>query len=86
MFIDSNITKWKLPPWTDDERKDLNKVVLDKIPTHYQHRPSCGGRQRHGASLWQMAGRDEQAFRRPPRQRRSIAAGISQLIDITGAK
>src|SRR5688500_342968 len=35
MFIDSNITKWKLPPWTDEERKDLNKVVLDKVPTHF---------------------------------------------------
>ena len=22
MFIDSNITKWKLPPWTADEKKD----------------------------------------------------------------
>ena len=35
MFIDSNITKWKMPPWTDDEKKDLNKVVLDKVPTHF---------------------------------------------------
>ena len=35
MFIDSNITKWKLPPWTDEEKKDLNKVVLDKVPTHF---------------------------------------------------
>ena len=35
MFIDSNITKWKLPPWSDDEKKDLNKVVLDKVPCHF---------------------------------------------------
>ena len=47
MFIDSNITKWKMPPWTDDEKKDLNKVVLDKVPTPFQHRPSGRRRQRH---------------------------------------
>ena len=35
IFIDSNITKWKLPPWTDDEGKDLKKVVLDKVSIHY---------------------------------------------------
>ena len=35
MFIDSNITKWKLPPWSDEEKKDLNKVVLDKVPAHF---------------------------------------------------
>ena len=62
MFIDSNITKWKLPPWSDEERKDLNKVVLDKVPDAFQHRPSGGRGQRHGESLRQMAGGDEQAL------------------------
>ena len=23
LFIDSQVAKWKLPPWTDDEKKDL---------------------------------------------------------------
>ena len=35
LFIDSNITKWKLPPWSAEEMKDLTKVVLDKCPVHF---------------------------------------------------
>src|SRR5690606_24941171 len=35
MFIESVVTKWALPPWTDEQRADLNSVVLDKIPVHF---------------------------------------------------
>src|SRR5438067_10072591 len=35
MFIDSCIVKWKVPPCSGEERKDLTKVVLDKCPVHY---------------------------------------------------
>ena len=56
MFIDSNITKWKLPPWTDEEKKDLNKAVLDKVPCAFQHRPPrrsrAATRKIHTANGW----------------------------------
>ena len=55
MFIDSNITKWKLPPWTDEEKKDLNKVVLDKVPAHFSTGHLVVAGQRHGESIRQMA-------------------------------
>ena len=35
LFVESAVAKWKLPPWTPEERADLNKVILDKIPVHY---------------------------------------------------
>lgn len=35
VFIDSVVTKWELPPWTEEERKDLEQVVVDKIDVHY---------------------------------------------------
>ncbi|MEX2580262.1 MAG: Sec-dependent nitrous-oxide reductase [Verrucomicrobiales bacterium] len=35
LFIDSNITKWKLPPWSDEEKADLSTTVLDKMPVHF---------------------------------------------------
>jgi nitrous-oxide reductase len=35
LFVESAVAKWKLPPWTPQERADLNKVLLDKIPVHY---------------------------------------------------
>ena len=35
LFVESAVAKWKLPPWSPEERADLNKVILDKIPVHY---------------------------------------------------
>ena len=35
LFVESAVAKWKLPPWTPEERSDLNKVILDKMPVHY---------------------------------------------------
>ena len=35
LFIESVGRKLKLPPWTPEEKADLNKVVLDKIPVHH---------------------------------------------------
>ena len=67
MFIDSNITKWKLPPWTDEEKKDLNKVVLDKVPTHFStgHLVVAGSDTANPYGKWLRG--DEQTFRRPAR-------------------
>ena len=76
LFIDSNITKWKLPPWTDEERKDMNKAVLDKVPTHFStgHLVVAGSDTAHPYGKWLRG--DEQTFRRTSRQRRPVAAGI----------
>ena len=87
MFIDSNITKWKLPPWSDDEKKDLNKVVLDKMPTHFSigHLVVAGSDTKEPYGKWLRG--DEQALSRAatsmsgPSQPES-----SQLIDISGEK
>src|SRR5436190_847992 len=86
MFIDSNITKWKLPPWTDDERKDLNKAVLDKMPTHFStgHLVVAGSDTAHPYGKWCVAMNKLSAGRHVnvgPSQPES-----SQLIDITGDK
>jgi nitrous-oxide reductase len=86
MFIDSNVTKWKLPPWTDEERKDLNKVVLDKMPTHFStgHLVVAGSDTTNPYGKWCVAMNKLSAGRHVnvgPSQPES-----SQLIDISGDK
>ena len=86
MFIDSNITKWKLPPWSDEERKDLNKVVLDKMPTHFStgHLVVAGSDTANPYGKWCVAMNKLSAGRHinvGPSQPES-----SQLIDISGDK
>ena len=86
MFIDSNITKWKLPPWTDDERKDMNKTVLDKVSTHFStgHLVVAGSDTAHPYGKWLVAMNKLSAGRHVnvgPSQPES-----SQLIDISGPK
>ena len=86
MFIDSNITKWKMPPWTDEEKKDLNKVVLDKMPAHFStgHLVVAGSDTKNPYGKWLRG--DEQAFGRPPVNVGPSQPESSQLIDITGEK
>jgi nitrous-oxide reductase len=86
MFIDSNITKWKLPPWSDDEKKDLNKVVLDKVPCHFStgHLVVAGSDTKKPYGKWLVAMNKLSAGRHVnvgPAQPES-----SQLIDISGEK
>ncbi|MBA3961579.1 MAG: Sec-dependent nitrous-oxide reductase [Chthoniobacterales bacterium] len=86
MFIDSNITKWKLPPWSDDERKDMNKTVLDKVSTHFStgHLVVAGSDTAHPYGKWLVAMNKLSAGRHinvGPAQPES-----SQLMDISGAK
>ena len=47
LFVESAVAKWKLPPWTPEERADLNKVILDKMPVHYNIGHLVDRRQRH---------------------------------------
>src|SRR5690606_32492622 len=35
LFVESAVAKWRLPPWSAEEKADLSKVVLDKIAIHY---------------------------------------------------
>jgi nitrous-oxide reductase len=86
MFIESVITKWKLPPWTDAERQDLNKVVLDKIPVHFNigHLVVAGSDTIEPYGRYMVAGNKLSKGRHlstGPSQPES-----SQLIDITGEK
>lgn len=86
MFIDSNITKWKLPPWTDEEKANLESVVLDKMPVHFSvgHLVVAGSDTRQPYGKWLVSmnklskGRH---IKTGPSQPES-----SQLIDISGEK
>jgi nitrous-oxide reductase len=86
MFIDSNITKWKLPPWSAEEKKDLNKVVLDKVACHFStgHLVVAGSDTKKPYGKWLVAMNKLSAGRHinvGPAQPES-----SQLIDISGDK
>jgi nitrous-oxide reductase len=86
LYIESVVAKWKLPPWTDAERKDLNKVVKDKIDVHY----NIGHLVVGGSDTKQPYGRYLVAMNKLSKGRH-ISVGpsqpeSSQLIDITGEK
>ncbi len=86
LFIDSQVAKWKLPPWTDDEKKDLTKVVLDKIQVHYSigHLVVAGSDTAHPYGKWLVAMNKLSKGRHlsvGPSQPES-----SQLIDVSGGK
>jgi nitrous-oxide reductase len=86
MFIDSNITKWKLPPWSEEEKKDMNKTVLDKVPCHFStgHLVVAGSDTKKPYGKWLVAMNKLSAGRHVnvgPSQPES-----SQLIDISGDK
>jgi nitrous-oxide reductase len=86
LYIDSAVTKWKLPPWSEEERKDLNKVVLDKIPVHY----AIGHLVIGGSDTKQPYGKWLVAMNKMSKGRH-ISVGpsqpeTSQLIDISGQK
>ncbi|HWL54564.1 MAG TPA: Sec-dependent nitrous-oxide reductase [Chthoniobacteraceae bacterium] len=86
LYIDSAVTKWKLPPWTAEEKADLNKVVIDKIPVHYAigHLVVGGSDTRQPYGKWLIA-------MNKMSKGRHISVGpsqpeSSQLIDISGEK
>ncbi len=73
LFIDSQVAKWKLPPWTDEEKKDLSKAVLNKIPGsdigHLVVREAIPrSPTENGSSRWTSS-------ERPPLQRRACGTG-----------
>ncbi len=86
LFIDSQVVKWKLPPWSDEEKKDLTKVVLDKIPVHWSigHLVVAGSDTKHPYGKWLVS-------MNKLSKGRHLGVGPAQpedseLIDITGAK
>ncbi len=86
LFIESVVTKWKMPPWTPEEKADLNKVVLDKIPVHY----NIGHLVIGGSDTKQPYGKYLVAMNKMSKGRH-ISVGPSQpedseLIDISGNK
>ena len=86
LFIESVVAKFKLPPWTPEERADLNRVVLDKIPVHHNigHLVVAGSDTREPYGQYLVAMNKLSKGRHlsvGPSQPES-----SQLIDITGAK
>ena len=86
LFVDSNITKWKLPPWTDAEKKDLTSVVLDKMPVNFSvgHLVIGGSDTKKPYGKWLVAMNKLSKGRHVsvgPSQPES-----SQLIDISGDK
>ncbi|ATC63152.1 nitrous-oxide reductase [Nibricoccus aquaticus] len=86
LYIESVVAKWKLPPWTAEEKADLNKVILDKIDVHYNigHLVLGGGdtKKPYGDYLVAMnklsKGRHLSVGPSQPES--------SQLIDVTGQK
>lgn len=86
LYIESVVAKWKLPPWTAEEKADLNKVILDKIDVHYNigHLVIGGGdtKKPYGDYLVAMnklsKGRHLSVGPSQPES--------SQLIDVTGQK
>jgi nitrous-oxide reductase len=86
LFIESVVAKWKLPPWSDEQKKDLAKVVVDKIPVHFNigHLVIGGSDTKEPYGRYLVAGNKLSKGRHlstGPSQPES-----SQLIDITGEK
>jgi nitrous-oxide reductase len=86
LFIESAVTKWKLPPWTDEQKQDLAKAVIDKIAVHFNigHLVIGGSDTKEPYGRYLVAGNKLSKGRHlsvGPSQPES-----SQLIDITGEK
>ncbi len=86
LYIESVVAKWTMPPWSAEQKADLNAVVTDKIDVHYNigHLVIGGSdtRQPYGDYLVAMnklsKGRHLSVGPAQPES--------SQLIDITGQK
>ncbi|MFP4204058.1 MAG: Sec-dependent nitrous-oxide reductase, partial [Opitutales bacterium] len=84
LYIESKVAKWKLPPWSESEKADLESVVVDKIEAHFNigHLVIGGSDTREPYGDWLVA-------MNKLSKGRNISTGpsqpeTSQLIDITG--
>lgn len=86
LYIESAVAKWKLPPWTDAQRADMESVVTDKMPVHFNigHLVVGGSDTRQPYGEWLVAMNKLSKGRHVgvgPSQPES-----SQLININGEK
>lgn len=86
LFIESAITKWQLPPWTEEQKANPESIIVDKISIHYNigHLVVAGSDTVDPYGQWMVAMNKLSKGRHlgvGPTQPES-----SQLIDITGEK
>jgi nitrous-oxide reductase len=86
LYVESAVAKWRLPPWSAEQKADLNTVVLDKIPVHF----NIGHLVVGGSDTREPYGRYLVAMNKLSKGRH-INVGpsqpeSSQLIDIAGDK
>lgn len=86
LFIDSKVAKFQLPPWTDEQKKNPESLVLDRIDVHTNpgHLVIGGSDTKKPYGDW-LISMNKQAVGRPLPTGPSIPE-TSQLIDITGNK
>jgi len=84
LYIESAVAKWKLPPWTEAEKADLETVIEGKMPVHFNigHLVIGGSDTREPYGDWLVA-------MNKLSKGRNISTGpaqpeTSQLIDISG--
>lgn len=84
LFIDSKVTKFRLPPWTDEEKADLEQVVIDRIDVHTNpgHLVIGGSDTREPYGDWLISMNKDASGRHLPTGPQ--IPETSQLIDITG--
>ena len=86
LYVESAVAKWSLPPWTEAQKKDLNSIITDKIPVHF----NIGHLVVGGSDTREPYGKYLVAMNKLSKGRH-ISVGpsqpeSSQLIDITGNK
>jgi nitrous-oxide reductase len=86
LYIESVVAKWRLPPWSSEDKADLNRVLVDKIPVHH----NIGHLVVGGSDTKQPYGQYLVAMNKLSKGRH-VSVGpsqpeSSQLIDITGEK
>ncbi|MFB6231062.1 MAG: cupredoxin domain-containing protein, partial [Salinibacter sp.] len=86
MFIESTVTKWKMPPWDEATKKDMSKAVVDKVNVHFNigHLVISGSDTKDPNGKWLVA-------MNKLKKNRGLSVGpekpeTSQLIDISGKK
>jgi nitrous-oxide reductase len=86
LYVESSVAKWRLPPWSAEDRADLNRVIFDKIAVHY----NIGHLVVGGSDTKEPYGKYLVAMNKLSKGRH-VSVGpsqpeSSQLIDITGQK
>ena len=86
LYIESAVVKWKMPPWTPEEKANTESLILDKIPVHF----NIGHLVVAGSDTAKPYGKYLVALNKLSKGRH-ISVGpsqpeSSQLIDITGEK